>query len=160
MPRPNLKFDFKQLSNLGSQLPKSASSMLGRFSDQLNGYEKRVRGIVKEIDVKSRDAREKSAQRLDRFAQHVKKTRNNVEKRVVSLVNTEGKRLNKRVNELVDYLRGISVAETKTASKVKKATSARKPSRKAGTRKKKASKTIQSARLTPTEGVGESLPSA
>lgn len=87
-------------------------------SKQVNTYEKKVKGLVKDLDLKTRDAREKSQKQLDRFTVQIKKTRGQLEARVVEVVNQEAARLNKGFVELVTYLKSLANNETlKTATR-------------------------------------------
>lgn len=107
-----------------NQLTKGLSEGIGHgLSDYLGTYEKKVRKIVKELDLKSRDARSKSREKLDHFASQLKTTRGEFEKRVLTLVNHEAERLNKGFNDLVSYLKTLSKqeAEMKAKGKGKKA---------------------------------------
>jgi methyl-accepting chemotaxis protein len=97
-----------------SQLKNAA--WLGDLSQHLNEYEKRLKSVVKDLDLKSRDARDKSRKQLDTFTKQLKKTRTDLEKRVKSLVNQEAKRLNEGFNELVTYLKSLSVNEQQAAA--------------------------------------------
>lgn len=102
--------DFKNFiqSEKFSQFTKGIST---NITSHLGTYEKRVRAMVKDLDLKSRDARSKSREQLDRFASQLKTTRTQLEKRVVTLVNFEADRLNKGLNELVGYLKTLSKQE-------------------------------------------------
>lgn len=87
-----------------------------------SSYEDRVRKMVHDFDLKSREARENSLKQFDKFAVQLRKTRGNVEKRVTALLNEEGKRLNEAVTELFQYLKSMSKDEKiaqKGASKKK-----------------------------------------
>lgn len=122
-----------------NQLTKGISEGLGHgLSDYLGTYEKKVRKIVKELDLKSRDARKKSGEQLDRFTNQLKSTRGEFEKRVVTLVNHEAERLNKGFNDLVSYL--------KTLSKQEAALKAKGKGKKAGAKKSASSKKSAAAR--------------
>ncbi len=120
--------DFKNFiqSEKFGQIAKGISTGI---SGQLGTYEKRVKALVKDLDLKSRDARSKSREQLDRFTTQIKSTRNQLEKRVVTLVNYEADRLNKGLNELVGYLKTLSKQEqsVKTRS-AKKSTGKKKAS--------------------------------
>ena len=127
-----LKLDLKRLAN---------SALANNLSKHLNEYESKVKEMVHGFDLKSRYAREKSRKRLDEFAKQLKKTRGDLEKRVSTLVNQEGVRLNKRVTELFNYLKSVagnekiglraapskkkkaSKASTQSANKTKKTSS-------------------------------------
>ena len=94
------------------------SRLVQGVSKQVNTYEKKVRGLVKDLDLRTRDAREKSQKQLDKFAVQVKKTRSQLETRLVEVVNQEAVRLNKGFSELVTYLKSLANNETlKTATR-------------------------------------------
>lgn len=159
MAKNKFKFDLKTLTDLKTQLPKEASEALGKFTHQLSGYEEKVRGLVKDFDVKSQKARETSRERLDQFAKQVKKTRNNVEKKVVGLVTEERERLQLKVNDLVEYLRRVAKVES---SSPKRKASAKSTSSRATSAKKKtpAKRKAPAKRIVKANSVGEGLPSA
>ena len=128
--RSNLKVDFSKWAK---------HPAISQLTEQLNTYEKRVSTLVKNFDLKGREARQRSREQLDKVVGQLKETRGKVEKKVTQLVSLEGKKLNKRVNELVNYLnamakkeglenanvRGRAKKSTRTARKTTK--SARKP---------------------------------
>jgi hypothetical protein len=102
MVKEKLNLDLKKLSK---------SHLLENLSQHLNGYEKRVRSLVRDFDLRSRDAREKSREQLDRFADRLREARGNVETKVAAVLNQEGQRLNKGVQELLNYLKTASKSE-------------------------------------------------
>lgn len=106
------------------------SEFVSGISKQLNVYEKKVKELVKDLNLRSVEAREKSRQQLDLFAEQIKKTRDEVEKKVVTVVNLETQRLNKGVTDLVSYLKTVAKHE-KTAAKTvsKKSTKAKAPTK-------------------------------
>ena len=90
-------------NKLTKDLRKLANSQVFvPLTKQLNAYEKKARGLVKEFDLRSREARDKSKARLDDFLVQLKKTRTEVESKVRSLFEEESKRINTRVNDLLD----------------------------------------------------------
>lgn len=121
------------------KLNQFAKGISDGLSHGLGGYEKRVKSMVKELDLKSRDARVKSREQLDRFAKQLKTTRSQLEKRVVTLVHSETERLNKGLNELVTYLKTLSKQEKKKAAKSKSGGAKKSASSKRSTPRKKVS---------------------
>lgn len=130
MLKQKINLDLKKLSK---------NQLLENLSQHLNGYEKRVRTLVKDFDLRSRDAREKSKHQLDLFAERLREARGNVETKVAAVLNQEGQRLNKGVQELLNYLKTASKSEklsakvvapkkrsTKAVQRAKKSTGARK----------------------------------
>src|SRR5580765_6397819 len=94
---------------LRSELKRLANSeLVSGISKQLNVYEKKVKDLVNNFDTKSREARGKSREQLDKFATQLKRTRTDVEKRVRDLLTQEGQRLNKGMGELVNYLKSMA----------------------------------------------------
>ncbi len=98
-------------------VPEKVKSELKRFlsgrqveelSKQLDTYEKRVREAVKHFDVKGREAKALGQERLDKFAEQVKRTSQELEKQLKTFVNQESKMLNKGLNELFTYFRGLT----------------------------------------------------
>lgn len=102
MNQPKLKLDLKALAN---------SELMGSLSKHLNTYEKKVKKLVNDFDLKSRDARHKGQLQLDKLANQFKKTRSDLEKRVTGLLHAEGQRLNQGVSELFNYLKSIAKNE-------------------------------------------------
>lgn len=114
MNQPKLKLDLKKLAN---------SELVANLSKHLTTYEKRVKGLVSEFDLKSRDARQKGQEQIDKLAGQFKRSRNELEKRVSSLLHQEGQRLNQGVNDLFNYLKSIAKSEKlgkKSAAPTKK----------------------------------------
>ena len=131
--------DLKGLLN--SRLLKS--EWFGGLSKQLTDYEKKVKTVVHELDLKSRDARVKSRKQLDQFASQVRKTKVELEKTVVALVNKEAQKLTKGFNELVGYLKVLSQREEILAKKAKAVGGSKSKSKKAkatGTKRSTAGK--------------------
>jgi hypothetical protein len=128
---------------LKEELRRLASSQLvGKISRQLNEYERSLKKLAKEFEVKSRDARKKSRTHLDGFASQLKRTRGDVEKKVVTLLNHEGKRLNEGVGQVFNYLKTMAKNEKlahKAGSPRKRAPKAR-PSESSTTTKKRTSR--------------------
>mgnify|MGYP003395825186 FL=1 len=89
MHLPNLKVDLKKLKGL---------PVLNHFSEQLDGYENRLKGIVRDLDLRSKDARLKSRKKLDAFTGQLKRTRTDMEKQVLKIVTREGKKINNGLN--------------------------------------------------------------
>ncbi|MSP18921.1 MAG: hypothetical protein EXR74_05060 [Bdellovibrionales bacterium] len=138
--RSNLKVDFSKWANHPS---------INSLTRQITTYEKRVSSLVKGFDIKGREARKRSRKQLDKVLVQLKQTRANVEKRVSQLVSLEGKKLNKRVNELVSYLKVVSRKEARTGATVGRA--------KTITRVKKSASRIGKTR--PTRTIGKTRPS-
>ncbi len=122
---------------LGSSLRNS--DFLHGISKQWTSYEKRVKSLVKDLDLKSRDARDKSRKQLDVFANQLQKTKVDVEKKVVSLVNYEAGRLNQGFNELVTYLKSLSTNEKLAKPATKGKSKAKSPAKRAPSSKGKKS---------------------
>ena len=113
-----LKLDLKAIAN---------SELVGNLSKHLTAYEKKVKELVNDFDLKSRDARAKGQRQLDKLAGQFKKTRTELEKRVTGLLHIEGQRLNQGVSELFNYLKNIAKNEKldmKPSSSKKKTTKA------------------------------------
>lgn len=138
--RSNIKVDFSKWANHPS---------INQLTRQITTYEKRVSSLVKGFDLKGREARKRSRKQLDKVLVQLKQTRANVEKKVTQLVNVEGKKLNKRVNELVSYLKVVSRKEARTSATVGRAKTVTRAKRPAS----RTSKTI------PTRTVGKTRPS-
>lgn len=124
MTTNKLTEDLKKLANAQVFIP---------LTKQLNVYEKKARGLIKEFDLRSREARDKSRARLDDFLVQLKKTRTEVESKVRSLYEEESKRINARVNDLLETIR--TVAQPDSAP-----TKAAAPKAKTATRKKTGTK--------------------
>ncbi len=121
--------DLKKLAN---------SQVVVPLTKQLNVYEKKARGLVKEFDLRTQDAREKGKARFDELLVQLKKTRSEVETKVRALVEEESKRLNGRITELFETLRAVAQTESPApekqaapkTTKRKKSTGARKSTKK------------------------------
>ena len=100
-----LKSDLKRLAG---------SPLVGGLSKQFNVYEDKVKKIVHDFDLKSREARKTSRKQIEKFTVQLKKTRSGVEKKVSALLNEEGKRLNKAVLEMFNYLKSMAKNEKLT----------------------------------------------
>lgn len=112
------------------------NKLANNLSKQASSYEKKVKEVVHDLDLKSRDARQKSKKQLDRFGKQLKATRSDVESKVKSLVNHEAERLNKGFGDLVTYLKSVAKSETlrakgKTSTKAKARANGTKRTRKA-----------------------------
>lgn len=99
-------------SRIRSDLKRWASSDFVRgLSRQFSDYEVRVKEVVRDFDLRSRDAREKSRDQIEKFAKQLKKTRAKVEGQVNTLLSTEGHKLNGRVRQVFNYLKTIAQNE-------------------------------------------------
>lgn len=87
------------------------SPFFGNLTRQFNDYEGRVRRLVKDFDLKSRQARIKSIERIEKINDQIQEARLKVEKKVKSVLQDEGERFNRRVRDLVRYLNTISTVE-------------------------------------------------
>jgi hypothetical protein len=130
--------DLKKLAN---------SQVVEPLTKQLNVYEKKAKDLVKEFDLRSREARDKSKARLDEFFVQLKKTRTEVEAKVRTVFEEESKRLNTRVNDLLESLRTVAQVDTPKAAPAQapKAASASKPARKKTSTRKSTKKTSSRA---------------
>jgi hypothetical protein len=98
MAKLAFNIDFKKLS-------QESLKAVDQLSKQFVAYEKRLKTLVHDMDVQTRDARKQGRDRLDRFLDELRSRRNALEKRVTELVSTESKRIQEGVNELVTYLK-------------------------------------------------------
>lgn len=130
--RSNIKVDFSKWSK---------HPAINQLTEQLNTYEKRVSTLVKNFDLKSRDARERSRQQLDKVLGQLKQTRAKVETKVTRLVNQEGKKLNKKVNDLMIYLNAVARKEKQAVNMGGRAKRTTKPARKGASRARKSKAT-------------------
>ena len=120
-----------------------------------NTYEKKVQDIVKDIDVKGKEAKKKGEVQIDKWVKQLKKSRTEIEKRVSVLVNDEAKKLSKSFGEVVKNLRGISAAEmsaTKPAAKKAKSGTAGKKKASGAQKKSKSSSRERTGKVV-SEGV-------
>jgi len=130
-----LKADIKKIAN---------SQIVTGISKQFNEYEGRVRKLVQEFDLKSREARQRSRRQIDQFTNQLQKTRKQVERRVTDVIEKEGKILNGRATVLFKYLKSVanseklsqkaaaSSAPKKVSKKPRAGSSTKKTKRKAG----------------------------
>jgi len=99
-------------SKIKSDLKRWANSDFVRnLSRHFSDYEVRVKEVVRDFDLRSRDAREKSRQQIDKIAEQIKRTRSKVEEKVSTILNSEGQRLNGRVKQVFNYIRAIAQSE-------------------------------------------------
>ncbi len=110
----NLNIDLKKLS-------KESLKSVDQLSKQFVSYEKRVKKLVHEMDVSTRDARKQGRERLDSFLQELRDRRDALEQKVSELVHLEGKRINEGVNELVAYLKQLRASGASSGASPKKA---------------------------------------
>ncbi len=130
------KFDFKKIAS---------TPWVANLTKQFNSYESRVKKLVKELDLKGKEARTVGRDQLVRFTDQLQKTRTQVEKKVTVLINEEGKKINDRVTELFKYLKTMANNVEKPAGK--KGSSQKKSSKvKSTAAKKKSSKPKSSSR--------------
>ncbi|MBI1860863.1 MAG: hypothetical protein HYR96_08095 [Deltaproteobacteria bacterium] len=118
------KFDFANLTK---------SPWVTELNRHLVEYEKKAKQLARELDLRSRGAREKSLKGLEQLTGQLNKTRQDLEKRATALLQKESKRLNLKLNEFLEYVQSIAKAE-KPARKAKgkqKAKSSAKRARKA-----------------------------
>jgi TolA-binding protein len=98
MAKISFNIDLKKLS-------QESLKSVDQLSKQFAAYEKRLKTLVHDMDVQTRDARKQGRDRLDRFLDELRGRRDVLEKRVTELVSTESKRIHEGVNELVTYLK-------------------------------------------------------
>jgi len=110
----NFNIDLKKLS-------KESLKSVDQLSKQFVTYEKRVKKLVHEMDVSTRDARQQGRERLDSFLKELRVRRDALEQKVAELVHLEGKRINEGVNELVTYLKQLRASGASSGAASKKA---------------------------------------
>lgn len=118
MVAPKLRSDLKKLAQIKS---------IDQLKKQLVGYEKRVLEIVRDVDLKGREARRKGEQKINQFAEQLRRQSTGIEKQVRVLVAKERERLNEGIFELVTQLRKLSGSETVPVSAPVKKTTAKPP---------------------------------
>lgn len=131
MATHKLTEDLKKLAN---------SQVVVPLTKQLNAYEKKARGLMKEFDLRSKDAREKGKARFDELLVQLKKTRTDVETKVRALIEEESKRLNGRVQELFETLRSVGQTDAETTKAPAKAAASKPSTRKKSTGARKTTK--------------------
>jgi hypothetical protein len=134
------------------------SQWVSGLSKHLNTYEKKVKELVHELDLKSRDARDKSRKQLDQFTQQLRKTRTDVERKVLTIVNQESQRLNKGLAELVVYLRSVAQNETGKIEVVAKSPKSTKSGARAKVQKKTSKKNPKKSQKKSKKSAVSSLP--
>ena len=169
MTQPKLKLDLKNLSK---------KELVENLSKHLTAYEERWKQLMKEFDVKSRDARERSRTQWERFSKQIRDRRSELEKRVTDLFQQETQKLSRQINqganELFNYLKSIAKNEKLEAkstpkSGVKKkgsrasgdvqASGKKKASAKAGGRKSSSRKKAKAEASAPTVGAAQPMAS-
>lgn len=138
--RSRLKAD---LNKLAAQLPlgdKGIDGIVGNVSKQLSQYEGKVKKFVADLDLKSREAKQKSRKQIEDLITHIRDTRDSMEEKISQVVVTEGQKLNDRVSELLGYLvRAAAKTQAKATPKKKSPTKKRTSTKARRTRKKKLS---------------------
>jgi hypothetical protein len=130
------KNKLNQIPGVLAERANKGAELLGHFTQQLNSYEIKVKNLVKDFDLKSREARKKSEERLEKFLSQVKKTRKELEKTVVDLVHDERKVLNAKIDNLLSFLHKMKKAETTTSPAAKARPRTQKTARKTTAAKK------------------------
>lgn len=122
------------------------SDLLKRFNlnewkkwvDTIHVYEQKVQDVVKDLDARGKEARKKGEKQLDKWMAQLKVSRDTVEKKISTLVESERTKLTKAFNELV---KNVKKAETAVKAKTKPAAkAATKTTASATAPKKKAAK--------------------
>lgn len=126
--------DLKQLS----QWKNTQLKQLQELSKNWDVYEKRVREAVRELDLRSQQARKLSEARLRDVSDHIRRTRGDVEKRVRGLLESEAKKLNVQLRKIYTYLVKVAQEESNAKKKSKKASTGHKTKRKTTPRKNRA----------------------
>lgn len=104
-----------------AELKKLADSQLARnLSGHIRNYEKRLSKLVRELDLKTHDVREKGTARLKKLNSELKKTRTDLEKRVRSILNEEGKHLTQKLTNVVEKLSALAKTESAKPAPLKK----------------------------------------
>jgi len=142
--RSNLFKEFERFTKL---------DIVKNISKRVNTYEKRVRGLVDDLDLSSFDAKVEGRKQLNKFQKQLKQTRRDLEGRVGDVIQKESKRINTRYNELVSILKTLS--DGATTKRPRKKTKRKAKLR----RKKKSSRTTRAAtkKAAPGSQVSEGL---
>ena len=90
-------------AKLKADLKRLVDTQVSQLTRQLNTYEKKLRGAVKDFEFKSREARDKSRTRLDQVTGQLRDARNELEKKVAQL--------NRGAGDLLNYLKSITKSE-------------------------------------------------
>lgn len=99
-------------SKLKEQLTLIRESQLGKsITRQLSGYENTLSSMVKDFETRGRDARDKSWKRIQALGKDLNRRRGSLENTVGKLLNEEAKRLNRRVSDLLTYLKSVANSE-------------------------------------------------
>lgn len=105
---------------LKEELNKLSQSQLGQvFREQLKNYEVKVKDVVKDLNSKSKDVREKGRKQLEKLTDQLNTTRTGLEKKVLQLVNQETKKLNKSCQELFNYIEKLTEEKSEVRENLK-----------------------------------------
>ena len=126
MIQKRLKDDLAKLLN---------SPMVASLTKRLDFYEARVQQVLRELDLRSQEARRKSRKQVEKFAGQLGKARVEVEKRVGEVLEREAKKLNNRAMDLVTYLKAVALTEDDKIKPEVKSTTKKRPSNKSARRK-------------------------
>lgn len=110
---------------LKAEIKKLSNSQVGQvLSEQLKTYEKKLKTLVDDLNVRGRDARDKSKKQLETLADQLKHSRSDLERKILTTLNKEAKRLNKNFQDLFTYIEKLteekSEIRTKSVKSVKK----------------------------------------
>jgi DNA anti-recombination protein RmuC len=105
---------------LKEELNKLSQSQLGQvFREQLKNYEVKVKDVVKDLNSKSKEAREKGRKQLEKLTVQLNTSRTGLEKKVLQLVNQETKKLNKSCQELFNYIEKLTEEKSEVRENLK-----------------------------------------
>jgi flagellar motor component MotA len=105
---------------LKEELKKLSQSQLGQvFREQLKNYEVKVKDVVKDLNSKSKEAREKGRKQLEKLTVQLNTSRTGLEKKVLQLVNQETKKLNKSCQELFSYIEKLTEEKSEVRENLK-----------------------------------------
>ena len=113
----DLKKRFPAVQSAIDEGTTRGAALLGNFTKQLNGYEKRVKSLVGDLEVRKEEARNIGKAKLERLVDQIRTTRTQVEKTVTHLVEDEKKKLNGRLEELLGFLNKTDRPALKAAAK-------------------------------------------
>jgi len=108
MRKMNLAAELKRLSN---------AQAIKQFSKQMMDYEKRVRTLMKDFNLRGQEARKNGKVQIDEFVRQLKKNRVRVEKKVLTVINQEAKNVNKRCQKLLNNLKNLAEKEQQPRKK-------------------------------------------
>lgn len=114
---------------LKKEILTKLSSMIGekkfnQLSKQISNYEQKLKKVLKDVDLKSRNAQKKGKESLTHLKKQIQTTGTLVEKKIKHIIDDELSQLDKKVHSVVGKIKKIArdTQHTKKSTPAKKTT--------------------------------------